>query len=445
LADLASKSLLTANRDTGRYAIHELLRQYAEEFLLGVDAIRGQTVDAYVGYYSDMAAAAERTIVSGRQVEAMTTMEDDIENFRAAWRRSLEGGDARAARRFVLALWCLYEVRGWHQAADSLFSQALVELPETDTDEATIIAREAARGVLGKFVTYLGNPKAGAEMSAIAADRLATTTDRFAELMSLEAWCDGLAYLGAWTEIREVAIKAIDLAESSGATWWRAGMPNWLGIAESQLGNFESAEAAIEDGNARLTELDDQFFMAWNVMVRATMAAMSGQLDVAATSNEKLVELSRSLGFQRTLQFGLQGLGDAKAAAGDHEQALGAFLECLAASYEMGAVVEVAGLMTRIAVVHVEMGRHEKAIEILASVLADPVRDQKMINETESIDTMATRAMASAEDQLDSDAAESARTKGANTPLSEAARSLLEVLHGEIEPNGGTRTRQLTA
>jgi hypothetical protein len=111
----------------------------------------------------------------------------------------------------------------------------------------------------------------------------------------------------------------------------------------------------------------------------------------------------------------------------------------------MGAVVEVAGLMTRIAVVHVEMGRHEKAIEILASVLADPVRDQKMINETESIDTMATRAMASAEDQLDSDAAESARTKGANTPLSEAARALLESLHGEIEPNSGTRTRQLTA
>ena len=163
--------------------------------------------------------------------------------------------------------------------------------------------------------------------------------------------------------------------------------------------------------------------MAWNVMVRAIMAAMSGQLDVAATSNQKLVELSRSLGFQRTLQFGLQGLGDAKAAAGDHEQALDAFLECLAASYEMGAVVEVAGLLTRIAVVHVEMGRHEKAIEILASVLADPVRNQKMINETESIDTLATRAMASAEDQLDCDAAESARTKGANTPLSEAARA----------------------
>lgn len=61
-----------------------------------------------------------------------------------------------------------------------------------------------------------------------------------------------------------------------------------------------------------------------------------------------------------------------RAAAGDHEQALDAFLECLAASYEMGAVVEVAGLLTRIAVVHVEMGRHEKAIEILASVLARP-------------------------------------------------------------------------
>jgi hypothetical protein len=202
-------------------------------------------------------------------------------------------------------------------------------------------------------------------------------------------------------------------------------MPNWLALAEAQLGNTEQATAAVEDGNNRLAQLDDDFFMAWNVMVQASMEAMSGQLDAAAASNHRLVELSRGLGFQRTLQFGLQGLGDVSMAAGDLSAAQDAFLECLAASTEMGAVVEIAGMMTRIGDIRARLGLTQDAAEILACVLADSVAAQKMINETATIGELAQQLLDPLEATEDLDGLTNAMLRGAGMSLEAGAHRLL--------------------
>lgn len=429
LANLANKSLLSADRGTGRYSIHELLRQYAEELLMEEKALNQSlhepTAAAYVDYFSGLGGESEEMILTGSQQRALAILEEDIDNVRSAWRQSIERGDVIAVRRFVIGLWFLHEVRGWHQAAQALFTQALEAIPEGSLDEATVIAREAVAGAQGKFISYLGSPAEGAEMSEQAAERLSQTSDRYAELMALEARCDGLAYLGDWEEIRAVAIKAINIAEKNDVKWWRAGMPNWLGIAEAQLGNVEPALAAVDDGYQRLTDLGDEFFVAWNVMVKATMEAMAGQLDEAAASNSQLVDLSRGLGFQRTLQFGLQGLGDVKAAAGDLPAAQDAYLECLKASEKMGAVVEIAGMMVRIANVRAGMGLTENAVELLACVVADPVAKQKMINETETIRELAEKSLPPLQESLETKSFEAARARGSAKTLEVAAKALL--------------------
>ena len=178
LSNLTSKSLVTANRDSGRHSIHELLRQYAEELLISQDEFHEETGSAYIGFYSHLVAESERLIVLADQRRALAMVENDIENVRSAYRRSLSQGDTEAVRRFVLGMWFLYEVRGWHQAAQVLFHQALETFPPDSDDETVVIAREAAAGALGKFVAYLGQPAEGATMSGLAAERLAQTSDR---------------------------------------------------------------------------------------------------------------------------------------------------------------------------------------------------------------------------------------------------------------------------
>lgn len=425
LSNLTSKSLVTVDRNSGRYSIHELLRQYAEE-LLRLDEVHQEVTEgAYVAFYSQLVAEAERLIVLADQKRALSIVEDDIENVRSAYRQSLSQSDSVAVRRFILGLWFLHEVRGWHQAAHVLLQQTLETFPQDSDSETTVIARETAAAALGKFVAYLGRPAEGAAMSGLAAEKLSQTSDRYAELMALEAQCDGLAYLGDWSEIRNVASSAIAVAAEHGCKWWRAGMPNWLALAEAQLGNVAQATSALEDGHIRLAQLEDDFFMAWNVMVQASLEAMNGQLDDAAESNHKLVELSRGLGFQRTLQFGLQGLGDVSMAAGDLSDAQDAFLECLSASTEMGAVVEIAGMMTRIGDIRARMGLPEDAAEILACVLADSASDQKMINETATIGELALQLLEPLEETIGPEVLTNAKRRGADTSLEAGAQLLL--------------------
>lgn len=427
LSSLAGKSLITADRASGRYSSHELLRQYAEELLRADDALHESTMKAYIEFYSRLGEESERLIVLADQKQALTILEDDLANVRSAFRRSAAQGDGVAVRRLVLALWFLYEVRGWHQAAYAMLQPALESFAEDSDDETTLIARESVAGTLGKFVAYLGQPTEGAAMSQMAAERLSGTSDWHAELMSREARCDGLAYLGDWGEIRSEAKTAIDVADRHGCLLWRAGMPNSLAIAEAQLGNEDAAIVAVDDGHARLAALGDEFFMAWNVMVRATMEAMAGRYDEAAMHNSKLIDLSRGLGFQRTLQFGLQGLGDVKLAGGDLVAAQDAYLECLAASNEMGAVVEVAGIMTRISDVRARMGLEEDAVEVLASVLAHPVSERKMINEASTIGELAIALMDPLEAALEPEVFASAKRRGTAMGLEAEAERLFSV------------------
>ena len=75
--------------------------------------------------------------IESSEMAALQMMEGDLDNVRAAWRRSLAETDASNAARFVEALWYLYEVRGWHQAGADLLGEGAAALPEDSADEAT--------------------------------------------------------------------------------------------------------------------------------------------------------------------------------------------------------------------------------------------------------------------------------------------------------------------
>jgi hypothetical protein len=85
----------------------------------------------------------------------------------------------------------------------------------------------------------------------------------------------------------------------------------------------------------------------------------------------------------------------------------------------------MAGLMTRIANVRAEMGQTKTAVEILACVLADPVVEQKMINETETVGDLAWKSLDALRTALDAEIFETARVRGAGKSLALGVRELL--------------------
>ena len=88
LQALVNKSLI-AHLPTGRYEIHELLRQYAAEKLEAA-AAADATCAAHSHYFLDFLRQRERDIKGPRQLEVFDEIDADLENIFSAWRW---GGD----------------------------------------------------------------------------------------------------------------------------------------------------------------------------------------------------------------------------------------------------------------------------------------------------------------------------------------------------------------
>jgi len=425
LAGLVNRSLVVSDRDAGRYAIHELLRQYAEAELRQNQELWDATIENHASYYAQLTSEAEALIPLSDQKRAFRMVEDDLDNIRWAWRHALVTANAVTVRKLVVGLYLLHEIRGWYQAAVGLFGEALEALDADAADEATQIARSTAAAVQAHFVGNLGKPDAGVALASEAAEKLAALPDRHAHLIALETQCELLSFGNNPEAVLAVSGEAIRVAEEHGFEWWAAGMRNYPPTVEIQLGNIETATRLLEEGDAVLSRLGDHFMRTWNLELQAMIATMQNRLLDAVELHRRAIELARDLGYPRAMQIGSQGLGEAHAAAGELDDADEAFLDALALSEQMGLVREMAGMMTKVAAVRVEMGKKEEAVEILACVIADPISGQQLVTENAPISDTAEEALARLEEELDPKAHAAAYARGSAKSIDVGAKELL--------------------
>ncbi len=425
LAGLVNRSLVVSDREAGRYAIHELLRQYAEAELRQNEELWDATVERHATYYAGLTAHAEELLPLCDQREALRIVENDIDNIRWAWRNALATANAVTVRKLLVGLYFLHEIRGWYQAAVGLFTEALGALDADAADEATQIARSTAAAVHAHFVGNLGKPDAGVALASAAAERLAALPDRNAHLIALETQCELLSYGGDPEAVLAVSEEAIRVAEEHSDEWWAAAMRNYPPTVEIQLGNIETATRLLEEGDAVLSRLGDHFMRTWNLELQARIATMQDRLHDAAELHRRAIELARDLGYPRAMQIGSQGLGEAHAAAGELDAADDAFLDALALSEQMGLVREMAGMMTKVAAIRAELGKTEEAVEILACVLADRVSDQQLVTESVPISQMAEEVLSKLEEDLQPDAYAAAYARGRVRSIEAGAKELL--------------------
>ncbi len=84
LAALVNKSMLRRNADSGRYEIHELLRQYAAERLENV-GLTDTTQNAHSDYFADYMDERWIDLKGRRHLAALKDMDVEINNLRVAW------------------------------------------------------------------------------------------------------------------------------------------------------------------------------------------------------------------------------------------------------------------------------------------------------------------------------------------------------------------------
>jgi predicted ATPase/class 3 adenylate cyclase len=426
LANLVGKSLLVSDRESGRYSIHELLRQYAEEELRANPASWEQALAAHAGFYAGLAGDASEDLLAPRdQRAALETMEADLDNIKAVLRRALAAGDAVQTRRFVIGLSFLYEIRGWIKAGLDLFTEVAEAFEAASGDEAGEVLHALALAYQAKLLTNLGHPDAAGPLAAQASEKLEGQSDRVAYVVALEALCEIMFYRGEVDQVRALSDEAIRVSKEVGNEVYAAAMLNYQAFLVIQQGDLETASRILEEGDAVLANADEKLMRAWTFEARATIAMMQGRLPEAVDLRNQQVELAEDIGYVRLIALSLQGLGVAHAAAGGFDDANNALLDSLARFERMGLIIDMASVMVYLARVHEERGDAERAVEILASVLADPVSGQQLVAEQAEIGQVAAEALAGLENMLDPEVFAAARTAGTARSIDVEVKELL--------------------
>lgn len=105
LAGLARKSLLWADPETGRYSVHELLRQFAEQESASDTQRHSEVLQLHAAYYANLARKAFDSVHSPHQSEMMESLEPDLDNLRLAWRHHVNTNNPHQLYQMVGALW----------------------------------------------------------------------------------------------------------------------------------------------------------------------------------------------------------------------------------------------------------------------------------------------------------------------------------------------------
>jgi tetratricopeptide (TPR) repeat protein len=128
---LLEKSLITAE-GPDRYAVHELLRQFAEEKLEAAGQA-GTIRDAHSRYYLQALAEKEIDLKGRRQLEALWEIEVDLGNVRAAWDYALDAGNWQEIDVALEGLSLYHYIHSKNQDGWSLLTRALAQLDTLQT------------------------------------------------------------------------------------------------------------------------------------------------------------------------------------------------------------------------------------------------------------------------------------------------------------------------
>jgi predicted ATPase len=299
LMALVNKSLIRRDQATGRYTIHELLRQYAEEQLKASDQERTAR-DAHLRYFITFAEAREKLIEgSPQQLEVIAEMHKEFDNFDRAWLHASTTRNVPDALRLILAIWgYLTGHSGYPQTAP--FAYAREQFANVEGDDAQRL-RMIIKLAFAKFAMYGGLEGDASDSEKLAREVLAyaeANEDQFLKLETLEQLSITLGISGKHQEAHAINARLLDYAEAIDAKAALASALNTQATGAAMGGMITPSEqlALYERAFALGREINNFDIMG---IISANMNATRTSLGMWQEAEEAFlqqVEQARQLG-----------------------------------------------------------------------------------------------------------------------------------------------------
>ena len=375
LSVFISKSLLRFNPRRQRYGNHELLRQFAAEKLTAHEEARQR----HARYICAFLQRLEPDLKGPRQQEALTAIEQDLENARAAWTWAIAHRQSDYLAQALEALALFYQWRNRFDEGSALCQKAATAILAGDAADGSLPPEEAL--LAARLLTWQGVFQLAARhynRARLTFQQAQTWLDNAALPLAEIAAARGhlLLQLSHYSIINDFGGQAVTLNEESvalhraiGDEWGAALALDALGQKYVSLGEYDKAFQLQEECLAIRERLGDQLGMARSYNLLGLLMLHTNQLERSETYLRQSLALYRPLRNRADLANPLATLGINQLFSGQFEACLDTFAECWAIHRELGLTHEPFTANVTTARALINLGRYEEARQLMQKAL----------------------------------------------------------------------------
>jgi predicted ATPase/DNA-binding SARP family transcriptional activator len=418
LSSLADKSLLLST-PSGRYNMHIVLRQYAEEKLNELPEEKIQTQDRHSQYYAEFLNQRADHLRRSRQEEAAKVIGEEIENIRLGWMWASEKLNHTEMKKYIDPQFNFYEMQGWYKEGDEIFDLAVKTLIDSgfgkDPEFQQLLAKMLVRQ--GGFAQRMGQSRKARELleKSLTISRPYDNKGEIALCLNYLGELDRLR--GEYSQARKLVEESIQLCRETGELrrlgrsinllgiiaastgnyseaqglfqegltifkklgdlWWVSKARENLGNVANLLGNYEEASTLYQESLVTFRRIHDQYGVASCLLNIGIMAHAMEDYQRAVEMYQESLEIFKEIGVAWSTVLCLNYLGKSHLALGDHEKAEEYFLRAFKASVDIGAVPSGLSVLVGMASLLMEKGNPQRALEYLTLVVNHPSCEQE--------------------------------------------------------------------
>ena len=415
LASLTAKSLVRRN-ESGRYDLHEVVRQYALAHLNDNPSNIG-TYERHCEYYLRLVGDREKSLKSAIQQDAIQQLTDEIDNIRAAWAWAISHKKFAQLGQAGRAFGWYFEIAGLlHEGIEqleilvqclkaepqnnpwgrvlglALVHQALLYFRKGEFENARKIYEESIAtlrpvgdpSLLADGLIFLGiiqhhsgdyvRAKAVLEEGLVLAQ---AGKERWFEALAIYNLGYIASLLGGYSEGYEQMMAGL-------ATWRALGDPHVIALGLNflvpiliRLGLYEEAKAFMQESIALCEQTKNRWGMGTAYSFLGEVYIAEGQYIEAKIQLLKSLEIFSEYTTGWNIARSLTSLGHAARMAGEYIEARNNYLDALQVFMEAEALPIALEALLGLGYLQEQAGKAENALMLCYSVLNHPSSEEE--------------------------------------------------------------------
>jgi predicted ATPase/DNA-binding SARP family transcriptional activator len=359
LASLLDKSLLRKS-PSGRYEIHELVRQFAAEKLDDHPIERETTHERHCAYYSSFLHQRDEPLKVGRQKESLAEISAEIENIRAAWQWAVTHARLEAIALCLESLYYFCWARNWFHEGKRVFEQAEGVALASGEKDSLLVARIWARQA--EFDGWLAHYDEAKMRLQKSIDICRTLQEQQELALALDMLGRIEYYQGEYPQAKAHAQESLAICRQIGDQPGTAQALNTLGNVTCELAaDYDQAQLLLEESLAIAQQIGDLFGIARALINLGATAQETGDYTEAKQRYQESLRIYREIDYRHGQSASLSYLGQIASLLGEHASAKELLQEGLNLNRETGDRHAIAERLKQLGNVACRMGALEES------------------------------------------------------------------------------------